>query len=120
MQNNGYIEAITDARLFADFMGSTIEKVEQIVRTANAKQQRINGEYQQLERQLQSTKSSADRLCSAEKRRRDNAARHAVEHMKVALSDIKDPHFHRMESRYIRKCGRGSYVSERDNPQTVK
>lgn len=93
MQNKGYIEAITDARLFADFMGSTIEKVEQIVRTANAKQQRINGEYQQLERQLQSTKSSADRLCSAEKRRRDNAARHAVEHMKVALSDIKDPHF---------------------------
>lgn len=34
MQNKGYIEAITDARLFADFMGSTIEKVEQIVRTA--------------------------------------------------------------------------------------
>ena len=85
MQNKGYIEAITDARLFADFMGSTIEKVEQIVRTANAKQQRINGEYQQLERQLQSTKSSADRLCSAEKRRRDNAARHAVEHMKAAV-----------------------------------
>ena len=43
MQNKGYIEATADARLFADFMGSTIEKVEQIVRKSNAKQQRING-----------------------------------------------------------------------------
>lgn len=120
MQNKGYTEAAADALLFADFMGSTIERVEQIVRTAHAKQQRINGEYQQLERQLQNAKSNADRLCSTEKRRRDSAARNAVEHMKVALSDIKDPHFHRMESRYIRKCGRGSYVSETDDPQAVK
>ena len=52
MQNKGYTEATADARLFADFMGSTIDRVEQVVRTANAKQQRINGEYQQLERQL--------------------------------------------------------------------
>ena len=50
MQNKGYTEAAADALLFADFMGSTIERVEQIVRTAHAKQQRINGEYQQLER----------------------------------------------------------------------
>lgn len=120
MQNKGYTEAAADALLFADFMGSTIERVEQVVRTARAKQQRINGEYQQLERQLQNTKSNADRLCSTEKRRRDSAARNAVEHMKVALSDIKDPHFHRTESRYIRRCGRGSYVSETDDPQAVK
>lgn len=120
MQNKGYKEASADARLFADFMGSTIERIEQVVRTAHAKQQRINEEYQQLERQLQNTKSNADRLCFTEKRRRDNAARNAVEHMKVALSDIKDPHFHRMESRYIRRCGRGSYVSETDDPQTLK
>lgn len=120
MQNKGYTEASADARLFADFMSSTIDRVEQVIRTANAKQQRINREYQQLERQLQSTKNDADRLFFAEKRRRDNAARHAVEHMKVALLDIKDPHFHRMESRYIRKCDRGSYVSETDGPQTVK
>ena len=120
MQNKGYTEATSDACLFTDFMGSTINRIEQVVRTANAKQQRINGEYQELERQLQSTKSSADRLCSVEKRRRDNAARNAIEHMKGALLDIKDPHFHRMESRYIRKCGRSSYVSDTDNPQTVE
>ena len=120
MQNKGYTEASADARLLADFMGSTICRVEQVVRTANAKQQRIDGEYQQLERQLQSIKSNADRLCSAEKRRRDDAARNAVEHMKVVLADIKDPHFHRMESRYIRKCGRCSYVSDTDDPQSVK
>ena len=120
MQNKGYIEAYTDARLFADFMGSTINRVEQVVRTANAKQQRINEEYQQLMRQLQKTKSSVDRLCFAEKQRRDNVARHAVEHMKVALSGIKDPHFHRMESKYIRRCGRGSYVSDAGDPQTVR
>lgn len=120
MQNKGYTEATSDACLFTDFMGSTINRIEQIVRTANAKQQRINGEYQELERQLQSTKSSADRLCSVEKRRRDNAARNAIEHMNGALLDIKDPHFHRMESRYIRKCGRSSYVSDTDDPQTVE
>lgn len=119
MQNKGYTEASADARLFADFMGSTIDKVEQIVRTANSKKQRINGEYQQLERQLQSIKGNVDRLCYAEKCRRDNAAKHAVEHMKIVLSDIKDPHFHRMETKYIRKCGRDSYVSDTDDPQTV-
>ena len=120
MQNKGYTEASADARLFADFMSLTLDRVEQVVRIANAKQQRISREYQQIKSQLRSKKNDADRLCSAEKRRRDDAARHAVEHMKVALSDIKDPHFHRMESRYIRKCGRGSYVSETDDPQTVK
>ena len=120
MQNKGYTEAYADAKLFVDFMGSTIDKVEQVVRKSNAKRQRINVEYQQLERQLQSTKSDADRMCSAEKRRRDNTARHAIEHMKAALSDLKDPHFHRMESKYIRKCGRGIYVSDTDNPHTVK
>ena len=120
MQNKGYTKATSDACLFTDFMGSTINRIEQIVRTANAKQQRINGEYQELERQLQSTKSSVDRLCSVEKRRRDNAARNAIEHMRGALLDIKDPHFHRMESRYIRKCGRSSYVSDTDDPQTVE
>ncbi len=120
MQSKGYTEAYADVRLFVDFMGSTIDKVEQVVRKSNAKRQRINGEYQQLERQLQSTKSDADRMCSVEKRRRDNTARHAIEHMKIALSDIKDPHFHRMESKYIRKCGRGTYVSDMDSPHTVK
>ena len=120
MQNKGYTEAYADARLFVDFMGSTIDEVEQVVRKSNVKRQHINDEYQQLERQLQRTKSDADRMCSAEKRRRENTARNAIEHMKTALSDIKDPHFHRMESRYIRKCGRGSYVSDTDNPHTVK
>lgn len=114
-----YTKASTDARLFADFMGSTIDRVEQVIRMANAKQHRINGEYQQLKRQLESTKSNADRLCYTEKRKRESVARQAVEHIKVAISDIKDPHFHRMESRYTRKCGRGSYVSDIDDPQTV-
>lgn len=39
MQNKGYKEATADARLFADFIGSTIDRVEQVVRTAKAKQQ---------------------------------------------------------------------------------
>ena len=60
MQNKGYTEAYADARLFGDFMGSTIDKIEEVVRKSNEKRQRINGEYQQLERQLQSTKSDAD------------------------------------------------------------
>lgn len=120
MQSKGYTEAYADVRLFVDFMGSTIDKVEQVVRKSNVKRQRINGEYQQLERQLQSTKSDADRMYSEEKRRRDNIARHAAEHVKASLSAINDPHFKRMESEYIRKCGRGSYVSNTDNPHTVK
>lgn len=33
MQNKVYIEAYADARLFADFMGSTVDKVEQLVVT---------------------------------------------------------------------------------------
>lgn len=120
MQNKGFSEALTDARLFADFMGSTIDRTGQITRTANTKVQRINGEYLQLERQLQATKRSADRMCSEEKRRRENTARHAVEHVRTAFTDIKDPHFHRMESKYVRRCGRGVYVTETDNPHTVK
>ena len=42
MQNKGYTEASADARLFADFMSLTLDRVEQVVRTANAKQQRIS------------------------------------------------------------------------------
>lgn len=120
MQNKGYNEAFVDATLFVNFLGSTIDKIQQVVRKTNSKQERIKFEYQQLERELQSTKSEADRMCSEEKRRRDNTARHAAEHVKAALSAINDPHFHRMESKYIRKCGRGSYISDTDNPHTVK
>lgn len=120
MKNVGYTEAISDARNFAEFMGATIDKVKLSINESNEKQRRINGEYLELESHLQSTKNNAERLCSEEKRRRENASRQAVEHVKRALSDIKDPHYHRMEQKYIRKCGRGSYVSDADDPQSVK
>lgn len=120
MQNKGYTEAYDDARTFVEFMGAMIEKAEQLVRKSSGEQQRINSEYQQLERQLQSAKNDVDRMCAAEKHRRDNAASHAIEHMKAALSDIKDPHFHRMKSKYVSKCGRESCISDTDNPHTVK
>lgn len=120
MQNIGFSEAKADIRLFAEFMDSTINRTAQIIGSANAKQQHINNGYLQIEHQLQTIKDDVYRKCSAEKERRESAARRAIEHIKIAIADINDPHFHRMEAKYIRRCGRDNYVSEADTPVTVR
>lgn len=120
MKDKGFCEALTDAKLFTEFMGLTIDKVEKIITNAKDEEQHIIDEYLQMERNLQLTKFRTDRMCSEERRKRNDIARCAVTHIKTALDDIKDPHFHRMESKYIRKCGKGTYVTETDNSNTIK
>lgn len=119
MKNKGYTEAVGDARLFSDLMGTTIDRVEGVLRSGRNKLNQINGAYLQLERTLINTKNSADRMCTSESRRRNDTARKAVERIKVSLSAINDPHFHRMEKEYVRNYGRGTYAAENDTPYTV-
>lgn len=107
----GYIESVVDIKLFAELMGVTVGEFEKIVQAGINSENTINAEFSQLEAGLSATKTQVNSLCQREMAKREACARKAITHMKEELKNIKDPHFHKMEQKYIRKCGRGSYTS---------
>ncbi len=120
MKTNGYSEALEEVRLLARFLSSTIDRLTGIISSANAKRQLIQEEYRCSERLSQRRKSDLEKACSAEEQRRDDVARCAIEHMENTLSHIRDPHFHRMEKKYIRRYGRGKSPVISDGPRVVQ
>lgn len=115
----GYIESVVDIKLFAELMGVTVGEFEKIVQAGINSENTINAEFSQLEAGLSATKTQVNSLCQREMAKREACARKAITHMKEELKNIKDPHFHKMEQKYIRKCGRGSYRNAADTPRGV-
>lgn len=115
----GYKESIEDVKLFTEFMGITLGEFEKYIQNGMKQEEAINEEYRSMERNLTDTKNRINQMCKSEKKKREDCIKQAIIHLKESLGGIRDPHFHRMEKKYIQKCGKGSFRNSTDTPGSV-
>lgn len=120
MNNRNYYEMEQEAGQLDNLLDNAVSELRRTALEAKEKQRRIGEEYDEVGRRLSGIVNTIDRKCNEDEEYREGVVRNAVLATKDRLDSIKDKHFHRMEKRYIRSCGRGRYVSAGDTPQTVE
>ncbi len=120
MRNIGFMNTIEDVKLLTNLMGAAIDRIEDELASGREKIDREYKDFYKLKKTLANTKGTVDSMCFGEWSCRNDIARKAVEHVKTSLEQIKDPHYHRMEKRYVRSCGRGMYLCKNDTPNTIR
>lgn len=95
-----YEDIVREFNLFTDLNDASVDRFIRELEVANQIREHYNEEFEDIAASVRNLANNAKNQCDTERNRRERFARNVVNDLQQIMSNIKDPHFYRMERTY--------------------